>query len=636
MAPPQSDPKRRRVLSDIVNTTPTMIESARRKSLGFDLVRIDHGLGSSIPIPPPDSTKLINQKAEQNRVGSAIPSIAKSQMYHKYLQVSRSLSEKCKVNSASLDLPFDDRPNVESLQSLEALKLEQARLDRALEEAARVLDALKDDSKDLERTHKRLKRQASEKETLIRLLAGNFETKEQKVQAAVAHEAQMTDLRLREHQNKLLNDYNDAKFKLEAKVAQNAQYEDSELIATIKELENNKLELETELQTVIAKKEVSIQQEMQLIDTEIDKTLQQKTAEVEEASNEFQQLQLALDQVSAQYEALAQELRQKQNTETELELQVKLMHEQIGGLGEVRMELKREIALINSDLLAVQGEELEWQQRVQHERQAFLSVQKKFHNYSATRRYLDHAIMSYSDKTRRYVRVENSVADVHDNVVVLNGTHYGFEKAGALENDAEYALEWELLVRDVLRKSDVLIIFCGSDKKPSMHYLLPAFTFLNKAQENHKDWSFEVYLQSLFFDGEEVFDILNASTDSAIEYPQNKLFVVSQRMLVHAERDLAMALKNEGDIDKTVLHILTINGSNKKTNQKCSNHLSIVNISNLEIDAQVEALQNAQTNIGKMVNYMLSTTNSVCACDIVPDPSQNLNSILLAVEALRQ
>lgn len=632
----EPQPKRRRVLSDIVNTAPAMIESARRKSLGFDLVRIDHGLGSSIPNPPPESTELIKQKAEQNRVGSAIPSIAKSQMYNKYLQVSRSLSEKCKVNSASLDVPFDDSPDADSLHSLETLESEQARLDRAVKEATKVLDALKHDAKELERTHKRLKRQSSEKETQIRLLAGNFETQEQKILAAVAHAAQMTDLRLREHENKLLNDYNDAKFKLEAEVAQNAQYEDSGMASAIQELQKKKAQAEEELQVTIAKKHDAIQQEMHLMDAEIEKTLQQKTMDVEEASSKFQKLQHSLDQVSVEYESLEEQVRLKKKSKAELELQVEQMRKQSRGLDDVRMKLKNEIALIKADLLAVQGEDLEWQQRVQHEKLAYLAIKKRHDDYSRTQRYLEHAIMSYSSETRRYVRAEPSVADVGNNEVVFNGTHYGFEKTGPLENDADYVLEWELLVKEALMKSDVSILFCGNVRKPNMYFLLPAYTFLKEAQANHKDWSFEVYLQSVYFDGEEVFDILNASTDSTIHYSQEKLSVVSQRMLVHAEKDLAVALKNEGEIDKIVLHTLTTNGSNGKLNQKTSAQLHIVNISNLDMDGQAEALGNDQTKIGKLVKYLLSIPNSVCSCDIAPGSPKELSRMLRSVEALRQ
>lgn len=626
----ESHHKRRRVLSDIVNTAPEMIDSARRKSLGFDLVRIDHG--SSIPNPPQESTQLINQKAEQNRVGSAIPSITRSQMYNKYLQVNRSLSEKCKINSATLDVPFDDSADADSLQSLDSLMSDQIRLQRAVEDASKTLDALKTESKDLERTHKRLKRHSSEKETQIRLLASNFETQEQKIQAAVEHEAHMTDLRLREHENKLLDDYNDAKFKLEAEVAQNARFDDPELTSAIQELEKKKQEVDAELQSTVAKKHDVVQQEIQLMDAEIEKTLQQKTTEVEVASNKFQKLQLNLEQITAEYESLVELANLKQSTKAELELQVKQMNEQFRDLDRVRTELNREIALAKADLLAVQGEDLEWLQRVDYEKAEYLAVKKKHQAYSRTRRLLEHAIMGYSEATRRYVRIEKTAAEVSENQVIFNGARFHFEKTGVLQENADYALEWELLVKDAI-KSSASIIFCGNDRKPSMHFLLPAYTFLKDAQESLKDWSFEVYLQSVFFDGKEVFDILNASTDSTIQYSQNSLSVVSQRMLVHTDKDLAVALKHEGDVDKAVLHVFTISGM--KENHKTSTQVNIMNISNLGVDAQVEALCNDQTTLGKLVNHLLSVTNSVCSCDIAPCQPQQINRMLRSLQELR-
>lgn len=635
MASPQNQAKRRRVLSEIINKNPPMIESARRKSLGFDLVRIDHSLGSSIPNPPPDSTKIIKEKAEQNRVGSAIPSIAKSEMYNKYLQVSRSLSEKCKVNSAGLDVPFEDYPDGSSLKRLEELEEEQARLHRDTHEASKVFEALKAEAKELDRTHKRLKRLASEKETQIRLLTSEFETREQKVQAAVAHEAHMTDLRLREHQNKLLNDYNDAKFKLEAEVAQNSDLRSPELDRSIEELKLKKRELDAELQDAATKKEEAIRHEMQLMDAEIDNVLKQRTMEVEEASKTFQKLQLVLDQISAEFEALDQEVLQNKKTKAALELQVKQIHERFSSLGNDRESLKSQIHSVRAEILALKSEESVLHQRVQREKMDYLAVKEKFDTYSTTRRFLEHAIMGYSEKTRRYVRLDESMAEVHNNEVILDGIHYRFEKAGILDHDAEYNLEWELLIKEALKESNVSVLFCGSDRKPSMHYLLHAFNFLKMAQVNHKDWSFEVNLQSIFVDEKEVYDLLNASTDCAIEYPQNQLSIISQRMLVNTEKDLRIALKDEGDIDKMVLHILTIDGTNAKTNQKSATRLSIANITNLRIKAQVEVLQNAHKGIGKLINHLLASCKSVCACDIVPGESTASSSMLKAVENLR-
>lgn len=628
--------KRRRVLSDIVNSTLPMVDSSRRKSLGFDLARIEHNIPpSSIPEPPSDSTKVIKEKAIQNRAGSAIPTMSRAHSYSKYLQVSKSLSEKCKVNSAGFEAPFDDKPDSESFEKLEELTSLRKKLSREVAEANRTLETLKKESKELERTHKRLRRQTLEKETQIRLLAAQFEAKEQKVQENVAHEAQMTDLRLREHENKLLNDYNEAKFKLETEIAENTEYNDPETTKAIEELEAQKSQLEKELEEAISRKEEAINLEMALMEAEVDETLKQKTIEVDKASAQFQEKQSALEQLLNQCDALSKDVQQKQDEKTELENQVEEMEQQINGFDVLKLLLKQELALLNDDMLAVQGEDLDWHKKVEEEQQKFLEVKRKHDMYSNTRRYLEHTIMSHESTLRRFVRIENSIALVRGSEVHLGNDGYRFEKAGFLQIDPDYPLEWKLLVEEALLHSNVSLLFCGSDKKPSMHNVQTVFRFLKQAEQAQNDWSFKISLQSIGFSKNEIFDMLNSSTDTSIEYAKGTLSVISQRMLVQNMKDISLAAKNIDSYETAIYHLFTIDGENIRTHSKSVKYLSIMNLTQLPTSDQIQVLLETTSEPGQLARHLMTETKCLCACDISHGDANEVKPFLQTIEALK-
>lgn len=615
--------KRRRVLSDIVNTK-------KSHSLGFDMVNIDHSIvldetklkrtsESAIPVPPREKSNEINELALRNKEKSRIP-----MKVGNYIAMNRSLAEKSKIKLPNFELSYErDRlqENARAEREVESLRENLKAMDKELHEAAKELNALLDENEASQEFNRQLHRRKSELKEQNCAAQKVFDFTEARVNEQVAHKEQMMHLQLREFENKLQDDYNEAKFNLKQQVKESASFQDTELVKESEALSAKKEQLRKKLQETIDRKNEVISKELATMDADLEKALLEKRKEVEKATLEYHEKQLRFEEVMKEYDLLSSEVEERKATASNLNKQMDKLHEKLVNFQSCKHEKEMELQKLNNELRSLQGDDFDWQSKVSVEKDKYEAARLKHDNYMKTRRILEHAIMNYSNKIRLYVRFGGEGVDIVDSTqVIIKEAHYKFDKVMRLSNDESYSLEWKLLLSDALTKNDAALIISGTVPYASTYQLFNSFSYLseNETRLRETGWLVSYSLQSLLIDSSSITDLLNKCTETELEIQGNSLNVVSQRMLVESLSDLKTAVKDVDFEDKTICHILNADAANSKTRKTINHKLYILNLTNLS-PAHQSALfsESKNSDLQKILSHITSHVKVLNVCDIM-------------------
>ncbi|KAM9915726.1 hypothetical protein OXX59_010422, partial [Metschnikowia pulcherrima] len=100
-----------------------------------------------------------------------------------------------------------------------------------------------------------------------------------------------------------------------------------------------------------------------------------------------------------------------------------------------------------------------WKQKEANARAAFEAEDRKYKSYLATHRRLEHAIAKSGSRNRILVRVrDDSDRDS------LEKQQLGFDKVDVIDENGEYARNWEYLVQEALLGVNVSLLFLGSQQ----------------------------------------------------------------------------------------------------------------------------------------------------------------------------
>lgn len=607
-------------MGDIVN-------SKRTPSLEFDMANIDHSNGnndvsvrrtseSAVPVPP--SKKVAGDFSLRNKENSRIPTKVDN-----YIAMNRSLTEKSRLSLPKFEVSYERDRLQEAARAdkeVDALREKLKSLDRKLHQAAQELHGLLDENEASQNMHRQLLRRKTELRDRNLAAQKQFDALEAKVNDCVAHKEQMMHLELRELELKLEDDYNEAKFQLEQQVRASVLFKDSELEQESNVLQEKKRDLESKLEEAISEKENALSQEKAAMDKELEKTLLEKRLEVENKSEAYREIHLRFEQVMKEYDSASGDAEEKNKIIDSLNSQVSDMNSKIETFQLLKLELQNTLSELNEELQTIQGTDRDWQAKEITEREKYQSSKSNYEKYMVTRRNLEHAILSYSNKARLYLRLGGENHEVVDNdKVTIKNVTYKFDKVSELTNDESYSLEWKLLVNEVLTKSDVTLIFSGSFPRESTYNLSSAFSYMSEAEPKLREsgWQISYNLQSLEIDQMLTVDLLNKCTETDIDILANHLNVISQRMRVESVSELRSVVKNANFHDKSVLHILTGDATNSKTGNTKSHRLFILNMTNLPVKRQSDVLNQSSGEIlSKLLSFLGGHTRVFLSCDL--------------------
>lgn len=599
---------------------PISEETPRRKSLGFDLVRIELSpkpMRSNIPEPPVSMLKEINSLADENRKGSSIPTLRKPEQLKKLIAINQSLSRKCSLDSTFKDVSPVHQEEGEA-EDIEELTNQKNLLDSALKAADEVLNEVQDEHQDSLRMERVFQNRLKSKLTELRQITSKYDLMETSVVRAVYEKEQKTELELQEFSNKLDEDFlraqKEFKESIEKELAEleSLHYNEKHTVDEIETLTIEKEKLLAKLEEVISKMAESTNQEQAQMQQQYDSIRKEHQEEIEEADLELQTSQSDLDKLNAELNDLMEQKLMKEASRSEIERQIADVTKTISTFASARARLESKLTDLNDDLRALQSENLDWQNKIVEEKDTYLSVKSKHDKYSSVRRLLEDSIMDFESNVRVLVRVQNDsqlvVEDGRD--LVLDKKVYRFSKVIQDITDKLLGLEWNLLVEKVLTKCDVSLIFSGASKELDSQ-ILDVFSHLQSAEQNFKEWNFKYYLQSISIEGEEMMDLLNMSTENSIEFESGMLKqVISQKMNVRSSNDLRSVLKKIRSVNRAVVHFLTVEGD--APNRNTSKTLMFMNISGLPFEIQAGILK--QRSLLTHINMLLRHSTLHCKC----------------------
>lgn len=619
-----SPSKRRRILGDIGN-------ARRTPSLEFDMANIDHsrqnngGLtprraSSGLEIPTLKKTAPSSDFSSRNKENSRIPTKVDN-----YIAMNRSLTEKSKLHLPKFEVSYERDRLQEAAHAdreIELLKDQLRSLDRKLHLAAQELHGLLDVNETSQTLHRQLLKRKSEMKDRNLQAQKLFDSLEGKVNDSVAHSEKMMHLELRELELKLEDDYNEAKFQLEQQVRASVVFQDTELEDEQKRLKEQKSELEKKLEAVKLEKEQEAKLEKSAMEKELQETLQKQQVEVEKSSEKYREINLKYETVMKTFEDAEKQVREKNAEINDLESQVLEFHDKMEKFGELKSELQNQLNELNSELNLLYGTDDDWKAREHAEKQIFEKSRQQLEKYTATRRNLQHAIFSYSNKARIYLRARDLHAE--NNQVCIGGSNFAFDHVCDFGNDHLYCLEWRLLANEVLTTHNVTLVFSGSVPRETTYNLCNAFTFVSENERNlaEKGVSVTYTLQSLIMDENSTVDMLNKSSETEINVLANHADVISQRMRFAAVSELKSAVKNSECSGKSVCHILTAETTHKGKTKP--HKLFLINLTNLLIEKQAALFSLSNSKLSRLLSHLSSHTRVFHSCDIDTETAKPL------------
>lgn len=620
-----SSVKRRRILSDIINTGVQPPEShTRRKSLGFDLVRIqvdtetDTDTKTDIKTDTQPDPDIETQKhpVRMEKRGTNIPTLRNSEKYEKFLNISENLNRRCKVgssvfsgsnsfggHSSSIYTDQNTHNSTNSLsennkQTIEKLESEIQKINIEIRLATNDVAAIDDEYSHQNMLYRALKTEMLELENVLRDHEAKFEYLLSQTTSKVELKQKELEVSLKEYRTKAENFYNDARFELENELRQVTEFDDTEALSHIELLKKEKARLneqllaqETANEEKLKELEGVLESKLKQLDMENNQKIKSATDCVMEKERELECLELDLAKAVEVLEA------QKQS-EAELEQKIHEQKQLLDNFDAVKEDWLEQLADIASKIQSQHAIEKTWAQNVEDAKCAYQKTKMKFDQYMKTIRSLDHALSCYGSARRVFVKVpEASVSGIEqDNCI------YGleFDKVVSCSDHSDFSIEWELHAQECLRGVLAGLIFCGSRTTNCLDQIKKALQFLFDGIESVKDRTHDLYIQSVHVDIEGgLVDLLNRLTSPTVNLKHEAIELTSQRMTLAALGDIDTAFKHINLANKTTVHLFTIVGSfredagqDKNLHKKgIKSQLCLIDLSQLSLNEQVQYMK---------------------------------------------
>lgn len=598
--------KRRRVLSDLVNTGVQPIEShTRRKSIGFDLVRI------LSPEKTSQVTQLDTQNPPQmNRKGSSIPTLRNPDRYEKLLNISESLNRKSKVNHSQVVFTPTSVSQT-SKQATEKLIAELETLNDEIRLASDDLAAIDNEYSHQNMLYRALKTEMAELHNVLQDNEAKFEYMLAQTTSQVELKQKELDVSLREYRTTRENSYNNTKFELENELRLVAHFDDTENIQCVQNLQVQRSDLQDKLKQQLEHNERRLHETELEYGRKLEEKKKANCQEIARIESKIVEKQKALKAILLELSKAQEVLASRQQSDALLEQQIIEKKKQIENFASTQVGWQAQLTQITSKLRANNHIQSTWEQEVDNARRLYNENKKKNDKYQQTRRTLEHAISRYGSNRRVFVKGRRALENEHE----LFGLF--FDKVVGPETK-EFSKEWELHVQECVNGSLAALIFAGTSINcleqicTSLSYLIPGLG----SEESRK--SFEVFIQSVRFEGPRLLDLLNRSNELVLNVRDTAVELFSQKMTVTGINDIDMAFRNICLSEKPTLHILSIVGKDTSQEAKVQSSLFLIDLSKSSLVEQRKVFDKHGTNqeLNVLLDHVLTQSRCLIVCEI--------------------
>lgn len=625
-----SSVKRRRILSDIINTGIQPTEShTRRKSLGFDLVRID------VSQPEPQQ-----QSVEMDRRGTNIPTLRNSERYEKFLNISESLNRKCKVNPSDHNsyIPSSKTLTESTKQTTEKLEAEIQTLDLEIRQATDDLSAIDDEYSHQNMLYRALKTEMVELNNVLRDHEAKFEYILSQTTSKVELKQKELEVNLKEYRTKSESSYSNARFELENELRQVTEFDDTEALSRIELLKEEKIRLQNKLQSQDTVNREQLGELEATLNSKLKQNEIKNSEKIKCAAECVRAKERELESLEMDLAKAREVLQAQQQSEAELEQKIQKQKELIENFDVVKENWQEQLLVVTSKIREQEATEHSWAQKVEEAKEAHQKQKAKFDQYQKTIRSLEHALSRFGSDQRVFVRVPRKSESLKDNHII----GLEFDKIASNSEHSEFSLEWELHAQECLRGVLAGLVFCGSEKTNCLDQIKTALLFLFEGMKTTNDRKYDLCIQSVHADDASLVDLLNRLTSPTINLKNKAFELKSQKMMLGNLGDIDTAFKHINLANKTTIHLFTIVGNAMEgdTNQAKSSlgkgfrsQLCLIDLSQLCLDEQIQYLKRIGKN--EKLNLLLRYLSSNCKCitisEIGEGEKEDLREFLEAV-----
>lgn len=616
--------KRRRILSDIANRSVQPIEShTRRKTLGFDLVRID--------ISNQDKSESLAPKSQldMKQRGSGIPTLRGPDRYEKLLNISESLNRKCKVNTTHYNYSSTNM-NESSRQLIEKLTQELEDLDTEIRQASEDLALVDDEYSHQNMLHRALKTEMTELNNVLRDHEAKFEYLLSQATSKVELKQKKIDVALREYRTKADDSYNNAKFDLENELLNVSVFDDTEDLLQIEELKRKKQTLQNKLDTqlelnrkLLEKAEATHENSSKTLEMNLKESIDIEFSKLTEQEN-------LLKSLDDELVKLQESINSQRHLESDLQAQIVAKEELIHNYSAVRGDWQAQLHDLNGELRNYNQSESDWSQEVQKAKADHDREQKKLKNYTKTRRALEYALSQYGKSRKSFLIIPKMTPD--------SQTFQEFDKIIETAQLSEKAsMEWQLHTQESLRKSMTAMIFAGSTQTSCLEFIKDALNHLLEGSQSKRfgGYTYEFFIQSVRITNKRLVDLFNRSSELVLNLKGDDMNLVSQKMSVSGPHDIDTAFQNISLDEHPSLHLFTIIGTQKAGEPECfKSSLCLVDISKASLAEQSVMLTGTSGNIELQVllKHILKYQKCLSICELDDIDSLDAKNFAQAIQ----
>lgn len=606
----------RRHLSEISNIE---LPHKRRKLLGFDMVSVGEMPSTAelnIPDPPPSRLLAINSLADMHLKTTNIP-VSKHRSYHSLVAVKESLNAKLKIPGLE-----KWKPPKEERFDTEALQNEKRMLDRELRLSQALLDQLEAEFQEKRKMYRVLEKQSLDARFQLRHLESRFELKGNSITLKIQHEELTAELLLKEMQHKLEDEFNKQQFQLRSEIMDAGNFEDTQAINEIEELQRKKAELVGQLEEVTSIKDEAVRKELDSNKQELAKLRLENDAKLVDIRRENEEKQARVAQLEAKLAALQEEMEHGELELKGLKQKIKSFKESSNSAEASTEQLGETLRKRQAELAAIDQDTVSWIENLRVQREKYEATKAKYENYLSVHRTLEDAILSFDPHPRSYVRVSAGLDVSIDNESILTVAKrlFSFSKIFHRDDDL-FLLQSEPFVQRALTQHNVTILLVGSKAQDVNLRLLETFSYLQNGQNKlkPKGWTFTFSLQCMSIEGDKILDCFDSSVQSKFHYESGKLVDIgSQKLQLTSPSCLEKALKGlQLQPGAATVYFLLIQAVNEKANKAFVNHLSLVNLTSKVLTAQAQTINLESTAAeNTFMSHVKKNTKSLYVCEL--------------------
>lgn len=620
-----------------------MVGSERRKSLGFDSVRIEMKPPLTTSVPKYGDVKFVqsNERSNIPQPPKLIGSHITTRLQTRFADVKNRLEKKTKINL------YDIEQNLkEDLALRRSNLIEQKSRDRELDvELAHLQSTLNDlelDNDELRRAHKKLKHRIIEMTSEIEKSIRKFEYRGEIIMQNVSNRERLIDINLQELSNKYKDEFNEAKFQLDIELKNSHAYKDDNLQQEIVELERKVGDIADQLESGKTHKHEVIKSESGNLQKEVAEYLDLKTTEANELTSLYEIKDSELQQIDKKILEIENNIRSKQNHNEAIRESIVSLKEFISKSEAEKSSLEMELESVQMDVESIQQIENEWDTKLNQVKNNYGDTINKLNKHNQQKRVLENSIMDYEGKLRVYVKLPLDMKIDNGNSFVANKQIHQYNKVldGRCSNH-DVIEEFICLTKNVVSGNNVSVIFLGSPHGTHQLILdtlkLSYQTFVTKQECLSKNgWEFEFNLRVLAITtNDDLVDYLSSCEIMPLSKLHSNLNQLpSQKMILESADSInQLSQFHPGKQFKSVAYIIEVVAKNSTSMKQFESNLLLVDITCNSLVSQCRILSEKGVDgpfLPDMIKYAtcFSKCLNIGILDSVDTDSVNLLKVL--------